>query len=400
MCPIGLVAAGVGAAGAIAGGVIASNGAQSAANTAANANATSAQLQKQEFDAGQAAQTDQYNRTLAEQQRQYDNNVALQKQAYTDNLGRQTGVYSDSLARTGQAVTDSTGAAKTALDANTALNSPFLTTGISSLNQLASLYGLDTYDPSTGSVIKGSGTGAGIDPNATFYQTPDYKFALSQGIAGVDAGAAARGGLDSGATRKAEIAYGGNLASGQFNNYASRLQALAGVGQSAAGNQQNANTNYASQVGNAYMGGAQADNAAGANFANSSTLAASNYANNSGNAGQSYANAIQNAGQNYASSVQGAGTNYANNITNLNTNTANTQANADLSGANSLNTTLNTLAGQLQYGLNGKNPFQSSYTQNQAPQTFAPGATGAPTPLGGPYAFDPRQYQGGTGVIY
>jgi len=169
---------------------------------------------------------------------------------------------------------------------------------------------------------------------------------------------------------------------------------LAGVGQSAAGNQQNANTNYASQVGNAIGGGVAQENAAGQNFANSSSLAASNYANNSGAAGTNYANAIQNAGQNYATGVTSAGTNYANAVTNLNTSTANTQANADLSSANSLNTTLNTLAGQLQNGLTGKNPFQTSYGTT-------PAATGSPAPLSGPIAGNPNVLSyDGTGVIY
>lgn len=134
-------------------------------------------------------------------------------------------------------------------DQTKANNLPFLTTGTSALNQLAGLYGLDTVD-ANGNTVKGTGTGANIDPNATFYQTPDYNFALSQGIKGVDAGAAARGMLDSGATRKAEIAYAGNLASGQFNNYASRLQQLAQVGQNAANSQQNANSGYANNYTN------------------------------------------------------------------------------------------------------------------------------------------------------
>lgn len=200
--PVGLVAAGVGAAGAIGGAVIASNATKSAAKTSAQAADKSLAVQQQQFDA------------------------------------------------------------------TTANNKPFLTTGTSALNQLAGLYGLDTIDAS-GNTVKGAGTGAAVDPNATFYQTPDYKFAMDQGIKGVDAGAAARGMLDSGATRKAEIGYAGNLASGAFNSYANRLRDLAGVGQSAANSQATVNGAYANNYTNTLTNAANTQaNAALLNGAN------------------------------------------------------------------------------------------------------------------------------------
>lgn len=128
----------------------------------------------------------------------------------------------------------------------TANNKPFLDTGTAALTQLGSLYGLNPGQ---------SGTPSGNDQNASFYQSPDYQFTLGQGIKGIDAGAAAGGMLDSGATRKAEAEYAGNLASTQFNNYATRLQGLAGIGQSAANNQATQNTNYANNISN--LAGAQ-----------------------------------------------------------------------------------------------------------------------------------------------
>lgn len=202
--PIGLISAGVGAAGAIAGGVIASNGAKSAAKTSAQAADKSLGVQQQEFDA------------------------------------------------------------------TTANNKPFLTTGTSALNQLAGLYGLDTVDAS-GNTLSGGGTAnANVDPNATFYQTPDYKFALDQGIKATDAGAAARGMLDSGATRKAEIKYGSNLATSAFNGYADRLRQLAGIGQGAANSQANANSGYATNYTNTVTGAAN-------DQANASLISGSNY---------------------------------------------------------------------------------------------------------------------------
>lgn len=141
---------------------------------------------------------------------------------------------------------NATNAQTTAFNTITANNKPFLDTGTSALSQLGAAYGLNG----------GGGTPGAIDPNAGFYQSPDYQFQLSQGIKGVDAGAAAGGMLDSGATRKAEIAYAGNLASGQFNTYANRLQAIAGIGQAAANNQGAAAQGYANNIGNLAQAGA------------------------------------------------------------------------------------------------------------------------------------------------
>lgn len=109
---------------------------------------------------------------------------------------------------------------------------PWLTTGSSALGQLAKLYGLDTVGPG-GGVQKGSGQPS-FDINNILQATPDYQFRLTQGLRGVDAGAAQSGGLDSGATRKAEMQYGANLGSQAFDAYAGRLQSLAGLGQGSA----------------------------------------------------------------------------------------------------------------------------------------------------------------------
>lgn len=118
----------------------------------------------------------------------------------------------------------------------------------------------------------------GVDPNADFYKSPDYQFRLQQGLGGLEARAAtgAFGGLDSGALRKAEIQYSGNLASGDFNNYTNRLAALAGVGQTTATNTANQGANYASNVGNIAIN--QANNRASSYLANGQT-----YGNTVGN---------------------------------------------------------------------------------------------------------------------
>jgi hypothetical protein len=129
------------------------------------------------------------------------------------------------------------------------------TAGIMGMN--GSQPGADQAGASTGQASVSPVSGAAStqpaptanNPFATFWQSPDYQFTLGQGIRGVDAGGAARGMLDSGATRKAEIAYAGNLASGNFNTYANRLQALAGIGQGAANNTAAAGQGYANSYG-------------------------------------------------------------------------------------------------------------------------------------------------------
>lgn len=67
-----------------------------------------------------------------------------------------------------------------------------------------------------------------------FQTDPGYQWSVSEGLRGVDAGAASGGLLDSGATRRAEITLAQNLANQQFGTYVNRLYALAGMGQNSA----------------------------------------------------------------------------------------------------------------------------------------------------------------------
>lgn len=269
--PIGL---GLGVAATVAGSVIQGNATADAANTSAAASRDAQAEQRREFDASQAA------------------------------------------IREGTA--NANAAQTTAFTNSTALNQPSLVTGNSALTRLAQLYGLDTVDAG-GNTVAGN-PGAGLDPNATFYQSPDYQFQLSQGVKGVDAGASARHMLDSGATRKAEINYAGNLASGQYNSYAARLASLAGIGQDAVNRGTSNNQNFATLYGNAQMG-------QGTNLASTAT----------------------NFGNNYAASVQNA---------------ANNNANATLAGAANMGNTINGVAGAASSFLTNpaaRSVFSSSY---------------------------------------
>lgn len=146
---------------------------------------------------------------------------------------------------------------------------PYRQIGDAALNQLAALYGLPQYqeptDPNTVASYPYSPSGqygmfvpgpngrpiripgqvqpapAGpAQPNlpnyAAFYNSPDYQFARDEGIRGVTQNAALAGGLKSGNALRGVTSFASGLATQNFNNYANRLAALAGIGQSSATN--------------------------------------------------------------------------------------------------------------------------------------------------------------------
>jgi len=194
-------------------------------------------------------------------------------------------------------------------------NAPWLQTGQAALGQLASLYGLgngtstgtqpmglnwNQYLQQNPDVQRAVATGGfagegGIQGAAqrhyqeygqtegraapavatamdSFVASPDYQFRQNEQARALTARNAALGIQDSGAAQRSALQYSGNLASGEFNNYANRLSSLAGVGQTAASQNQALGTNYANAVGN--IGQNQAQNLAssyqqrGANNAN------------------------------------------------------------------------------------------------------------------------------------
>ena len=98
-----------------------------------------------------------------------------------------------------------------------------------------------------------------------FQTSPGYQWSLDQGLRAVDAGAAAKGMLRSGATLKAEQTYGSGLADQEFTNYYNRLYNLAGQGLTAAGGVATANQNLiANEEGNATSQNTGITNAANA----------------------------------------------------------------------------------------------------------------------------------------
>jgi hypothetical protein len=98
------------------------------------------------------------------------------------------------------------------------------------------------------------------DPNfgKNIDMDPGYQFRLDEGMKAINAGAAARGLANSGATLKALTKYGQDYASNEYNNAYNRtygrLSQLAGFGQSANNNMAAAAQNYGNQVSQTQMG--------------------------------------------------------------------------------------------------------------------------------------------------
>lgn len=114
-------------------------------------------------------------------------------------------------------------------------------------------------DPSYGSLLK--------DFSASDFQTdPGYAFRLSEGQKALDRSAAARGGLFSGETLKANDQYNQNFASNEFSNAYNRFQNnrttkynflsnAAGGGQIAANNLSSVGAQYGTNIGNTLQQG-------------------------------------------------------------------------------------------------------------------------------------------------
>ena len=186
------------------------------------------------------------------------------------------------------------------------LNEPFRQAGLTGQNMLlaqlqggpyasAKFGGVEGYDPA--SAMRNFGAG-------DFQADPGYAFRLSEGLKGMNATAAARGGLLSGNALRAGQEYGQQLGSQEYQNAFNRyqanralqaqeygnafnrfqtertntlapLQSLAGVGQSASQQAQQASQNYAAGAAGALgnYGNAAASNMIGAGNARASGYA-------------------------------------------------------------------------------------------------------------------------------
>jgi len=141
-------------------------------------------------------------------------------------------------------------------------NQPYMQTGYGALGKLASMYGV-TPTGANGSPITTGGVGYVNDGG--YSASPGFKFQLDQGTQAAERSAAARGILQSGGTQKAIARYATGLAANDYDQYASRLAQLAGVGQSSVNAVSAAGQNAANNNSNSYMA---AGNAQASSYAN------------------------------------------------------------------------------------------------------------------------------------
>jgi hypothetical protein len=91
-----------------------------------------------------------------------------------------------------------------------------------------------------------------------FQATPGYAFRVGEGTKAIERSAAARGGLNSGATMKALAGFGQNIAAEEYGSYINRLGALAGTGQTATAQTSALGVNAANNIAQNQLAAGQA----------------------------------------------------------------------------------------------------------------------------------------------
>lgn len=154
----------------------------------------------------------------------------------------------------------------------------------------ANMGGNASLSPLGGGTAAPSAAQSQQDAFAAFRNTPGYQFGLDEGNKSVQASAAARGGLNSGATLKALQRYGNDYADQQgYTPYMNRLAALSGMAQTSTTTTGALGQQTANQIGQNTMaaGDARAQGIYGSanawsNFANTAAKTAGNYFGGSG----------------------------------------------------------------------------------------------------------------------
>ena len=342
--PTTAVAASAGAN--LLGSVIGGQASKSAASTQASA---SKDAIAQQYASAQAAIANQ-QQVLDSQLRNSGNVQTAQTQQMQDQLNQQLQVAQQTrdaqLAVAAQTRDAQLGVSNEVLGKQEAAYNPYQQAGLAGQNQLMNYLGIGA---DTGSANYGQYANAQFTPQAfAANQDPGYGFRMSEGLKAVDAQAAARGGLISGAALKASQRFGQDMASQEYQNAFNRYQtsrqntlapyqSLQGTGMQAAGGLSNAAGNYGTNAMGAYGGyGTAAGNAYG-NYGNTagSAYGAANTGiyNATGNAGST----INSAYGNYGNQVTGALTGFGTNQANLTTGAANATAAGQVGQANALN---------------------------------------------------------------
>lgn len=286
--PVALFAAGITAAGAVGGGLIASGGAKSAANTQA-----------------QAARDAQ-----AAQERMFERQVSLQEPFRQGGMTAQNRLL-------------------TLLGLNPNAGQPAVSGG--GVQQYQTPYGMINIPAMAGGGVGGAPAGGlTVNPDdpdfgryardfgmQDFQQDPGYEFRLTEGQKAIERSAAARGGLQSGSALKAAARFGQEMGSQEYANAFSRYQ-----------------TNRSNQMNPLFA------------LMNTGIGAANNLTNAAGQQGQNQANNIYNTGNAIASGQVGSANAWGNAFGNVANSLGSMVARRSAyGGGGSLNSVLNSGSG-------------------------------------------------------
>jgi hypothetical protein len=218
-------------------------------------------------------QQDVLNKQLATASETERRQIEIQQKALQDQLSALQRNRDEQLAVAAQTRDAQLGVARDVLGKQEAAFNPYQQAGLAGQNQLLNYLGIGQ---DTGSAGYGQYATAEFTPEAfAAGQDPGYAFRLKEGLKAVDAQAAARGGLISGAALKASQRFGQDMASQEYQNAFNRYQttrqntlspyqSLQGVGFNAASGLANAAGNYGqSSIGALGGYGTTAQNALG-----------------------------------------------------------------------------------------------------------------------------------------
>jgi len=360
-------AAGTMAVATVGSSLIGAGAAKSSAKTQANAAAAATE---QQYQAAQAAIANQ-QQVLDAQMRNANNVQAAQIQQQKDALDQQLRVAAETrdaqiaqsrmtkeeqLAFAGKTKDEQMAIAREVLGKQEGAYNPYQQAGLAGQNQLMNYLGIGADKGSQG---YGQYATAQFTPEAFLAnQDPGYGFRMQEGLKAVDAQAAARGGLISGAALKASQRFGQDMASQEYQNAFNRYQTsrqntlgsyqgLQGVGMQAAGGLSNAAGTYGQTGFNALSNygqtGANAIGTAGAQaigayggYGSAAGGAYGNFGNNQAAATGAAGNQIYGAYGGYGNNVTGALTGFGANQANLTTGAGAANAAGTMGQANAI----------------------------------------------------------------
>ena len=341
------VSAAISAGANLLGSVNSANASKSAAKTQANAAREAAdqqyrvaqqaiQTQQGVLESQLAGATGVRREQIQAQYEALNNQLRVAAETRDAQLGVATQVRGEQLALS-----------KNVLDKQEGVYTPYQEAGLAGQNRLREYLGIggDTAAPNYGQYSNAQFTPEAFAAN----QDPGYGFRMKEGLKAVDAQAAARGGLISGAALKASQRFGQDMASQEYTNAFNRFQTmrqntlapyerLQTVGIGAAGGLSSAAGTYGTTAGSALD--RYGDRAIGAygNFGQTAGTAYGNFGNQQsgiiGNQGDKNFSAYGG----YGNQVTGALTGFGNAQANLTTGAANATAAGQVGAANALNT--------------------------------------------------------------